>query len=181
MRKPPRVSVGVGLVVLSCVLVAACTTTKKEAPEVTEALERAAKLDRERRVNENWSVFFTVDQITLAKTYRASTFGRAMAYNGTPYGSKNIPFQVYYINNTGPFLMVGLNTYPGKTPTVRIDDNDPVSVGGMLRDLSLIDQLLTGKILRGRYWVWPEGARDMYVELEGFEEAWERLTELRKN
>ncbi len=148
--------------------------------------EWAKKLDRERRVNENWSVDCTVDQVTTLKRNFASTFGQLMAYNGSAYGGNHIPFQVYFLGESGPFVSVGFHTYPGRYPTVRVDDNDPIRVqndGGVSApkpDSILVALMCTGKVARARYHSWPDGSQDMIVNLIGFEEAWLRLLERKR-
>lgn len=150
-----------------------------------EALERGARITKERRVNDNWSAFCNVDAVTGVKKCAAGTFAYAMDHEGKPFGTKNYPFQVYFVNNQGPYVMVGLHTFPGRNPTVRVDDGAPVTVGddgGVSPPVpapALVDQIRTGLVARARFHSWPKGAQDIYVELTGFEEAWQRLAQLR--
>lgn len=152
---------------------------------VAEAMRDAAELEARTRVNANWSVNCTVDQVSGTKRCFAGTFGRALSSSGDVRGTKSIPFQVFYVGTAGPFVGVGWHTYPGRRPLVRVDENEPVVVndsGGVAipaPDEALVEELRVGRTVRARYDVWPEGARDMYVELEGFEEAWRRLQALR--
>jgi hypothetical protein len=169
-----------------------------------ESQQWAAQLEARRRVNENWSVDCTVDQVTGTRRCFAATFGQAMDHEGKGYGARNIPFQIYYLlpapgsqpppppppgvasqeNLNGPFVLVGFHSYPGMKPTVRVDDNAPLTVrdsaGGEARgrDQELVEQLLIGTVARARYYIWPDGPKDMIVDLTGIKEAWERLQEL---
>lgn len=177
-------------VALTALICAACATQTAEEREIrkvtNEALNWAASLEKERRVNDNWSAYCTVDNVTTLRRCYAGTFGQNMGYDGNPYGSKSIPFQVYFLNDSGPYVMVGYHTFPGRTPTVRIDNNDPVEI----RDNAgvtapgpspiLVKQMLAGKVAKARYHVWPRGSEDMYIDLSGFGQAWERLNVIRK-
>jgi len=126
------------------------------AKERREWARKMEKLEQERRVNENWSVGCTVDQVTKLKRCFAATFGQNMAHDGQGYGSKSIPFQIYFLGDYGPFVMVGLHNYPGRHPIVRIDENDPVIVpddGGVSvpkPDVQLVELLRKGAIVRAR-------------------------------
>lgn len=108
-----------------------------------------------------------------------------MSFDGKPYNKKSIPFQVKYINNLGPLFMVGFNTYPGREPTVKIDGNQPITINKYGYAGSNAEELIflleNGSILRGEYHSWPQGAKRMYVELEGFSMAYQKLMELVNN
>jgi hypothetical protein len=107
-----------------------------------------------------------------------------MSSDGEGYGDKGIPFQVSFYDSTGPYLMVGHHTYPGRRPQLRIDDDEAVLIdddAGVSRagtHPELIDRLRHASVVRARYHVWPEGSRDMIVDVTGFDEAWSRLQEL---
>jgi hypothetical protein len=81
-------------------------------------------------------------------------------------------------------LMVGHHTYPGRNPHVRIDDQEAVTisddagVGPVRTHPELVQRLRQAQVVRARYHVWPEGSRDMIVDMTGFEQAWLRLLEL---
>ena len=155
--------------------------TNELGAHVQAMIEGAKKRPQERRGNENWSVWCHVYKVTKSRLCWAGTFGQFMNYDGRGYGKKSIPFKVYFLDKTGPFVEVGWHNYPGKHATVSIDENDPVEVnydGGvsvLAPDEHLVQQLRSGKIARARYHVWPHGPEDMIVDLTGFEEAWQRL------
>ncbi len=182
----------IALLVSMLLLLPACATNqlKHNTSEQSEAdllfvksLQWTNKLEQEKRVDRNWSVDCTIDHLTTLKRCFAFTFGQKMSSDGRAYGRKDIPFQVYFIGQSGPFVMAGFNTYPGKSPTVRVDDNSPVRVhdyGGVSKlepDESLVELLRKGKVARISYHIWPEGRQDMIVDLSGFEKAWQLLME----
>lgn len=148
-----------------------CTTTRSQVPEWYQLA----------KVNDNWNVNCTVDPVTTSRRCFASTFGQMMGHDGRPYGEKSIPFQVYFFDTLGPFVMVGWHTYPGRYPIVRVDDNTPITVrddGGVSTlepEPFLVEQLRLGKVARAQFHSWPEGCRNMFIDLAGFEEAWQRL------
>lgn len=178
-----------GAIVSLCTVLAACTTHTTEERRVADSSKAALawpeNLERERRVNENWSAYCTTDQVTTVKRCYAGTFGQSMGNDGQPYGSKNIPFQVYFLDTSGPFLMVGYHTFPGRTPTIRVDDLVPIQVHNdagitaLRPDPELVEALRTGSVVKARYHVWPDRTEDMLVKLQGFEEAWQKLNQLR--
>jgi invasion protein IalB len=182
----------IALLILMLFFLSACVSNQQKqiTSEQTEAdslfvnsLQWTRKLEQEKRVDYNWSVDCTIDKLTTLKRCFAFTFGQKMSSDRRVYGGKDIPFQVYFIGTSGPFVMAGFNTYPGKSPTVRVDDNDPVRVhdySGVSKlepDESLVELLRKGKVARISYHIWPEGRQDMIVDLTGFEEAWQRLME----
>jgi len=129
--------------------------------------------------DDRWSVRCQVDHVTAKRRCWAGAFGRAMAATtGEGYGRKMYPFQISYIDTEGPYLFTP-NTFPGRDPIVRVDDGAPITIphGGLDRQVvqSLIPQLRRGQVARVRYHVWPRGAQDMIVDLDGFEAAWQQL------
>lgn len=173
-------NISIPVLVLLLAPLAACAT--KADRKTAELSAWADSLVKARRVNENWSAACITDQVTMSKKCFASTFGRRMGGDGEPYGSKSIAFQIYFLDERGPFIMVGFNTYPGRTPTVRIDENEPIQIRNSppVASPSLVEQLRLGRVARGRYHVWPTGSEDIYVDLTGFEEAWRRLNQLQR-
>ncbi len=182
----------IALLISMLFFLSACGTNqqKQKTSEQSEddllfvkSLQWAKKREQEKRVDKNWSVDCTIDHLTTLKRCFAFTFGQKMSNNGQAYGRKDIPFQVYFIGKSGPFVVAGFNTYPGKPPTVRVDDNKPVKVhdyGGVSKlepDEFLVELLRKGKVARISYHLWPEGRQDMIIDLTGFEEAWQRLME----
>jgi hypothetical protein len=154
---------------------------KGNEEKLNEMYERNAERDELRRANENWMVDCVVDKVTAAKRCFAGTFGRQLGYDGNPVGSNSYPFQVYYIDNRGPFIMVGHHTYPDRTPIVRIDDAPPMKVhddGGvspLKPNPKIVEKLRSGSVAIGRYHSWPDGSNDIFVDIAGFDEAWGRL------
>jgi hypothetical protein len=135
----------------------------------------AYQLERLRKVNENWSADCTTDAVTNVSECRAATFGQSMDHRGQGYGDKNLPFHVYFIDQRGPFLRMGFNTYPGRTPTVRLDDGEPVHLAEREQQLELVGEMINARTARARFHVWPTGSEDMIINLQGFGEAWEKL------
>ncbi len=179
--------VGIILCVLFFSVSCASPLDREIARLSAESSQWAAELEARRRVNDNWSADCVVDQVTGVRRCFTATFGQAMDFEGNGYGPKNLPFQIFYYDNEGPFVQVGLHTYPGRRPTVRVDDNEPVTVWDSAgvehrgKDQELVELLLSGTVARARYHVWPDGPQDMIVDLTGISEAWERLQELIRN
>lgn len=169
---------------------ASCSSKNAEQAEIdritNQMRARAALMEKQRYVNENWNADCTVDNVSTVRRCYAGTFGQRLGYDGEPFGSKSIPFQVVYIDRSGPFIRVGYHTYPGRHPTVRIDDHAPVSVqddGGVTApsaDPLIVQQMLSGRTARAAYHVWPQGEEQMYVDLSGFDQAWQRLNVIKK-
>jgi hypothetical protein len=108
-----------------------------------------------------------VDEVHGTRQCYAATFG------SNPWSTApNVPFRVVFMNREGPVVQPGFNTFPGRTPTVRVDDNDPIYD---MRDPKLIEQLKTGRIVRAEYHVWPSGAERMTLDPSGFAEAYALL------
>lgn len=169
---------------------ASCSSQDSEQAEIdritNQMRARAALMEKQRYVNENWNADCSVDNVSTVRRCYAGTFGQRLGYDGEPYGSNSIPFQVVYFDGSGPFIRVGYHTYPGRTPTVRIDDHAPVNVqddGGVTApsaDPLIVKQMLSGRVARATYHVWPQGQEQMYVDLTGFDQAWQRLNAIKK-
>ena len=178
----------VALIVCS-VLICSCATPPRQEDEAArigrEAMDWANALERARSVNDNWSAYCATDQVSTTRRCYAGTFGRLMLASGEPVGDKSFPFQVYFLNQAGPYVLVGHHTFPGRTPTVRVDDNIPIEVNdaagvnALRPHPELVEKLRRGTAVRARFHEWPRGARDIYVDLTGFEEAWQRLLTLK--
>lgn len=168
-------------------MLCACTTHANTSSDISNRtnniIEAATARMAQRRVNDNWSVFCSVDHVTGSRRCVASTFGRSMALDGAPFGGDDIPFQIYFFNGYGPFIAVGAHTFPGRQPVVRIDTAAPViihddaGVSPPKPNPGVIQQMLSGNVLRARFYLWPEGAQDMYVDISGFAVAWHRLVQ----
>lgn len=147
----------------------------------TASQQWAERLTVAQRVNENWIVDCSTDEISRIRRCFAGTRGSA----GEQLGEKLTPFQVYFYNKQGPFIMVGFHTYPGRRPMIRIDDDsaavfihDDAGVTPVGAHPEIVRRLLTAKVVRARYEHWPDGDRDMIVDVTGFAEAWARLQRL---
>lgn len=178
------------VVCTSIILMTACSSHQKEEEErITNQIRaRVALMEQQRStryVNSNWYVDCAVDAVSAVRRCYASTFGKSLGHDGEPYGSNIIPFKVVYVDKSGPYVEVGVHDFPGRTPTVRIDDNKPVSVqdyGGVQApspDPLLVQQMLSGRVTRATYHVWPKGPEQMYVDISGFDQAWQRLNIVR--
>lgn len=177
---------------LSTVIGAACSSGRKaEEDRITNQIRaRVALMEQQRQqrfVNENWYVDCDEDRVTAIRSCFARTSGQVLGQDGEPYGQKIIPFKVVYIGNLGPFVEVGVHDFPGRTPIVRVDHNEPIIVqddGGVRASSpnpALVQQMLSGHIARATYHVWPKGQEQMYVNLTGFDQAWQRLNLIRKH
>jgi hypothetical protein len=170
-------------------ILAGCTQGAPPRPdpwaEVSARSERmvadAYAREQKRKVNENWNADCTTDAVTGVRRCFAGTFGQSMDARGNGFGGKNLPLQTYFVDQDGPFILVGTNTYPGRTPTIRLDDSEPMPVwnfGGTRPPQpqpELVAQFLDAQTARARFHVWPEGSNDMIVDLRGFGEAWSKL------
>lgn len=135
-----------------------------------------------------WQVSCTQDAVTASRTCRAFTFGRAMDHTGTPYGSPSYPFQVFYVNGSGPYLLVGLHTFPGERPTVRFDGDrtsytvpNDAGVTAARPSPDIVRRMQSASVARARFWSWPDGRHDMYVDLTGFADSYAQLRDLIEN
>ena len=135
----------------------------------------------------DWQSSCTIDQVTASKTCRAFSFGERLASDGSTFNGKNVPFQVFYIGNAGPYIQAGFHTYPGRRPVIRFDDDTrtyTVSDDGGVRnqrpDPQILARMKNASIARVRYHVWPEGQQDMLVDLSGLNGALLDLDRVRR-
>ena len=128
-----------------------------------------------------WSVSCVNDKVTGNRKCYAGTFGRRIGANGMPYGQSNIPYQVYFNvlrgESSGPRMFVGYNTYPGKTPTVKIDNNEPLKCTKE-NAAAIIQQMKAGDVVTARFYAWPDGPEDIQINLSGFPQAWQELKQV---
>ncbi|MGI0026042.1 MAG: hypothetical protein ACREA4_12980 [Nitrososphaera sp.] len=54
--------------------------------EIADRIASARIQAEDRKVNENWSVHCTVDQVTTLRRCYAGTFSQYMSHDGKPYG-----------------------------------------------------------------------------------------------
>lgn len=141
------------------------------SPPENPLIERARALEEARRVNANWSADCSTDQVTNTRRCFAATFGTGSA-----------PFQVYYVDQRGPFILAGSHTFPGRTPQVRFDNDrspftvaDDAGVTAIRPQMNIVNRMQTASIAFVRYHSWPNGSRDTTVDVTGFPEAWEQL------
>ena len=165
---------------LAVLAVAIGFVVSPQAPTATETnrlLEELREMVERRRVNDNWSADCATDNVTMVRRCFASTFGQSLRGDD--------PFQIYYLNEAGPFVRVGFHNYPGREPLIRFD-NDPrpfvVSNDGGVSmqqtDPAIVRRLMTATTAIARYHTWPRGHRDMTLDVTGFAEAHARLMEL---
>lgn len=134
-----------------------------------------------------WRTDCTSDAVTNDRRCFAGTFGVLMGSDGSPILAAGNPIsagplQVYFLNGHGPYILAGLNTFPGRQPSIRFDHDlaaftvsDDAGVSIHRPDPRIVDRMLHASVARVRYHVWPEGSEDMYVDLAGFGEAWSEL------
>lgn len=135
---------------------AACSTTG-----ATKALK--ADIDAG-QVNANWNVRCLDDQYKATRTCQASTFGDGRATFNY--------FQIAYVNGVGPMLVTP-NDFPGRVPTVRVDNGPVLSEAN-----KIVTAMRLGKTAYVSFHVWPTGEQRMTVDVTGFSEAYDRLLEL---
>lgn len=165
------------LFILLFMLTASCTTQNQSVSNVSKSSNEVKSTDSAESKS-LWAVRCSTDAVSGVKRCFAGTFGKDMTSSGNPHGRNKIPFQVIYINDLGPILSVGYNTYPGMSPQIRIDNGEPydVSETGYTRESkTIIEAIKSGNILRAKYYVWPTGVEYMYVDLYGAREAIEKL------
>jgi ABC-type amino acid transport substrate-binding protein len=136
-------------------------------------------------INSNWRKNCTEDRVKNVKRCFVGTFGDMVGADGSVVSGavgKNVaPFQIVYFNGQGPYLNVGHNDFPGRSPTIRIGEGNVIEIDESAKVSSeVISQLLESDYLLASYNVWPEGRRDMRVDLSGIEEALEELENLIK-
>jgi hypothetical protein len=157
---------------------AGCTQGAPTQPTRSERMvSQAHQLERLRKVNDNWNADCTTDAVTGVRECFAGTFGQSMDNRGNAFGPQNMSLRVYFLDGNGPYLSVGTNTYPGRTLTIRLDDGEPVNVRPMDHQPDVVSTIMDAQTARARFHVWPEGSRDMIVDLHGFSEAWSKLLE----
>jgi len=112
-----------------------------------------------------WRVDCNYDQFKAENRCFAATF------------SDDAPFQVVYINDSGPTLFTPHN-YPGRRGTVRVDDG-PVR---FFEDATnIVNDMKVGQKAFVVYHVWPEGERNMIVDITGFSQAFALLQQKRSD
>lgn len=137
-----------------------------------------------------WTVrCVTQSAVTNTRKCFAGTFGYEMTADGQPMAPQITagPFQVFYLNETGPFVMVGSHNFPGRMPQVRFDDDRTARTvpndGGVTNPRpapQIVNRMLSARVARASYSVWPYGTRTMFVYLDGFPEAWRELQQIRR-
>ncbi|MEL6170499.1 MAG: hypothetical protein AAFR02_00600, partial [Pseudomonadota bacterium] len=92
------------------------------------------------------------------------------------------PFQVYFLNSRGPFIFAGSHTFPGRKPQVRFDNDaqaftvaDDSGVSANRPQPDIVNRMQSASQAFVRYHSWPEGSRDMTVDVTGFSQAWSQL------
>lgn len=139
-----------------------------QPPEIQATLAQGEAIKDELSVatdSYGWTVHCTDDHHKAERTCRASKFGEG------PSGS-GIPFQVYYVNRKGPFILAGHNTFPGKDATIRVGSGPVISASNAN---AVVRSLNSGTTAYVVYHVWPTGERKMTVDIRGFASAHKNL------
>lgn len=169
----------VGLVVV----LAGCESLNPSGAMSRRQLDEHFQLVREqeqrRKVNENWSADCRTDSVSAIRRCWVGTFSQAMNIDGNPIGPKRVAFQIYYLNERGPYLDVGPNTFPGRSPTIRIEETEPTIFNHQAPQPELVSKVRSGLYARIRYHEWPRGSDDRYVDLRGIGEALDVLDQRR--
>lgn len=116
-----------------------------------------------------WTVRCTDDAYAAVRTCRAGKFGDE---------PNPAPFQVFFENGKGPFIQAGLNDFPGRTATVRVDSG---KVRPQEDARGIVGDLINGQTALVTYNVWPTGQERMSVNISGFAEAYEKLKQIAGN
>jgi hypothetical protein len=129
-----------------------------------------------------WNVRCNTDAVSRSTECFAGRFGSPMDYNGQPFNSPVYPLKVFFRDGRGPYMQVGWHNFPGEQPTIRFDDDrspftipDDGGVSSVGVANAAVERLRSASIARARFWSWPNGAQEMYVDVSGFSEAYEEL------
>ncbi len=148
------------------VMLSACQPA--QPPEIQAALAQGENIKAELNATTDsygWTVHCADDHHKAERTCRASKFGEGPAGSG-------IPFQVYYVNREGPFILAGHNTFPGREATIRVDSGPVISASNAS---AVVRSLNSGTTAYVVYHVWPTGERKMTVDIRGFDAAYKKL------
>ncbi len=165
--KPGMIAVAAAL----AVLLTGCAQQKQMPDSMQSAMQRVA----DTTLPSGWRVDCNVDDINATKECFAVTSGISAyeALSSPPFrivfrGPENGPLL------QGPFVEPGFQDWPGDeyTPTVRIDNNEPIHD---MYNPALFREMDTGVLAKVEYWVWPTGPERMSVNLAGFHEAYKLL------
>jgi hypothetical protein len=139
--------------------------------------DQALKRDAETTASSGWRVDCTDDQTLDVRRCFAAKFS-----------GDSVPFQVYYYDKEGPFILAGFHTDPVSRAAVRVDDFAPVvltnsnqysfEISSKARRAEaerLVADLQRGKVARVRYHAFPASARDTTIDLTGFPEVHDLL------
>jgi hypothetical protein len=161
-----------GLIVAAAlaVLLTGCA----QQTQVPDSMQSAKQRVADTTLPSGWRVDCNVDDTNATKECFAGTFG-ITAYKGALNGP---PFRIVFRGPEngpllqGPFVEPGFQDWPGDeyTPTVRIDNNEPIH-----DNPALFREMDTGVLAKVEYWVWPTGPERMSVNLAGFHEAYKLL------
>ena len=82
-------------------------------------------------------------------------------------------------------MQVGWHNFPGEQPTIRFDDDgnsytipDDGGVSAIGTANSAVNRMKTASVARARFWTFPDGSKDMYVDVTGFSAALAELQTL---
>lgn len=123
---------------------------------------------RDTTLQSGWRVDCTYDRFKDVNRCFAGIFGEA---------PNTAPLQVFYLNQRGPFIMAGRHDFPGRTPTVRVDEKKPMPTTDAK---GIIEALKSGSTAYVVYHVWPKGERRSVVKISGFPEAYDLLQKKRR-
>lgn len=132
-----------------------------------------------------WNVRCNTDAVNLSTECFAGTFGSPMNSEGQPYLPPAFPLKIFYRNGRGPYMQVGWHNFPGEQPTIRFDDDgnsytipDDGGVSAIGTANSAVNRMKTASVARARFWTFPDGSKDMYVDVTGFSAALAELQTL---
>lgn len=113
-----------------------------------------------------WEVKCTLDELTDARTCSLRSW------------TVQAQLTVVFVDQRGPFIVPGVPDAPGKSVTVRVDQNQAITFAPGTKGTALAEQLLHGKIVRFEY-SRSRGPERAALELAGFAEAYQELIRAR--
>ncbi len=173
------------LMLTSTALISGCAGTPSRPTAhikhsiISSALE--SQTERRNLIEDNWSMLVQFNFVTSELIDAASAIAHEVKPDGSPSAAVSTAFHVFYLHDSGPYVWIQNHTYSGSKPTVAVDGHSPIalpqdgSVSVQTAPPELIDLMLQGAVIRGRYGVRSQNDREFILDLRGFPQAWERL------
>jgi hypothetical protein len=155
-------------------------TPPRLTADIKHAISSAARdshAQKQNLIEDNWSILGQFNFVTGEMIFAASAIGREINPDGSLSAAESTAFHVFYLRDSGPYVWVENHTHPGDKPTVAVDDHGPValpqdgSASVLTAPPGLIDLMLQGVIMRGRYGMRSQDEKEFYLDLRGFPQA----------